>query len=227
MLIAENIERVRARIDQTCRKAGRSLDEVTLIAVTKTVGISQIEKALAAGITSVGENRVQEAWTKYNQVEVPADWHLIGHLQTNKVKRALQFANMIHSVDSIRLARELQVQAERLDRTIDVLVQVNTSQEESKFGFEPEETEKAVDEIADFSGLTVKGLMTIGAFTDVREQVRACFRLLRGLRDRIASNIPRVSLDELSMGMTNDYDIAIEEGATMVRIGRSIFGKRN
>lgn len=228
MSIAENIYQVRRRIERACERAKRSPQDVKLVAVTKTVDAARIEQAIAAGVTDIGENRVQEAWRKYQAINAPSvHWHLVGHLQTNKAKRALQFATMIHSVDSVKLARELQTQAEKLERDIDILVQVNTSGEESKFGLEPAEAEGAIAEMAGMANLKIKGLMTIGAFTENMEVVRSCFVRLRQLRHQINdASFGRVQLQELSMGMTNDFELAIEEGATLVRVGRSIFGER-
>ncbi len=228
MSIAENIHQVRRRIERACERAKRNPQDVKLVAVTKTVDAARIEQAIAAGVTDIGENRVQEAWRKYQAINAPSvHWHLVGHLQTNKAKRALQFATMIHSVDSVKLARELQTQAEKLERDIDILVQVNTSGEESKFGLEPAEAEGAIAEMAGMANLKIKGLMTIGAFTENMEVVRSCFVRLRQLRHQINdASFGRVQLQELSMGMTNDFELAIEEGATLVRVGRSIFGER-
>ncbi|MFQ5649705.1 MAG: YggS family pyridoxal phosphate-dependent enzyme [bacterium] len=227
MSIAENIKEVKASIERACGRANRGPQTVKLVVVTKAVDASRIQEAVAAGVTCVGENRVQEAWQKFNAVDAAVHWHLIGHLQTNKVRRALQFVQMIHSVDSTRLAHEIQVQAEKLDKTVEVLIQVNTSGEESKFGLAPEEALPAIKEMAQFPRVQIKGLMTIGAFTTEVEVVQGCFRRLRELRDRVEEHqISGVVMHELSMGMTNDFELAIEEGATMVRIGRSIFGER-
>ena len=169
----------------------------------------------------------QEAWRKFQEVGKGVHWHIVGHLQTNKVKRVLQFADMIHSVDSVYLAREIQTQAEKLDRTIEILIQVNTSGEESKFGLEPVVTIGAIEEISAFSNLEIKGLMTIGAFLPNPEDVRPCFKLLLDLKDRVNEHkIAGVEIGTLSMGMTNDYEVAIEEGSTMVRVGTAIFGER-
>ena len=227
MTLAPEIQNIRARIAKASTRAGRRPEEVTLVAVSKTVGADKIKEAIAAGVENIGENRVQEAWQKFQAIGRGVKWHMIGHLQTNKVKRALQFVDMIQSVDSLHLAAEIQRQAEKLDRAVDVLVQVNTSGEDTKFGFAPEETVAAVEEIAAFPRLRVKGLMTIGAFLPDPEEVRPCFRRLRELKEKIAGrNLPGVEMQTLSMGMTDDFEVAIEEGSTMVRIGRSIFGER-
>jgi len=228
MAVADNIHAVRERIERACLRTGRRPEEVKLVAVTKTVDAAKIEEAVAAGVTIVGENRVQEAWEKYQAVGTPVAWHMIGHLQRNKVKRVLRFASLIHSVDSARLAAEIHQEAQKLEKTVDVLVQVNTSGEASKFGLAPDEVGATLQEFARFDNVRVRGLMTIGAYSTDPEVVRSCFVRLREMRDELAGmRIPRISLDELSMGMTNDFEIAIEEGSTMVRIGRSIFGERN
>jgi len=227
MPIRENVHFVRNKIAEACQRSGRDPEEVELVAITKTVDVEQINEAMKAGILVVGENRVQEAWRKFQEVGKGVHWHIVGHLQTNKVKRVLQFADMIHSVDSVYLAREIQTQAEKLDRTIEILIQVNTSGEESKFGFEPEVTIGAIEEISAFSNLEIKGLMTIGAFLLNPEDVRPCFKLLRDLKDRVNEHkIAGFEIGTLSMGMTNDYEVAIEEGSTMVRVGTAIFGER-
>ncbi len=227
MSIRENVQFVRKKIAEACLRSGRDPEEVDLVAVTKTVDVEQINEAIEAGIRVVGENRVQEAWRKFQEVGKGVHWHIVGHLQTNKVKRVLQFADMIHSVDSVYLAREIQTQAEKLDKTVEILIQVNTSGEESKFGLEPEVTIGAIEEISAFSNLEIKGLMTIGAFLPNPEDVRPWFKLLRDLKGRVnEQEIAGVEIGALSMGMTNDYEVAIEEGSTMVRIGTAIFGER-
>ncbi len=228
MKIAENIQRIRERIAAACLSTGRCPEDVKLIAVTKTVDADKITKAILAGSTIVGENRVQEGLKKFQAVSLQAEWHMIGHLQTNKVKHALQFAAVIQSVDSLRLADEIQLQAEKQGRIVDTLVQVNTSGEESKFGFAPAEVPAAVTHIAGLANVRMNGLMTIGIFSNDEKLVRTCFSNLRHLRDEVvAAAPPGLELKELSMGMTNDFELAIAEGATMVRIGRSIFGERN
>jgi len=227
MSIRENVQFVRNKIAEACRRSGRESEEIELVAITKTVDVEQINEAIEAGLRVVGENRVQEAWRKYQEVGGKAHWHMVGHLQTNKVKRVLQFADMIHSVDSVHLAREIQTQAEKLERTIEILIQVNTSGEESKFGLEPEATIGAIEEVSTLPNLKIKGLMTIGAFLPNPEDVRPCFKLLNDLKGRVNEHkIAGVEIGTLSMGMTNDYEIAIEEGSTMVRVGTAIFGER-
>lgn len=226
MSIRENVQFARNKIAEACRRSGRKSEEIELVAITKTVDVEQINEAIEAGIRVVGENRVQEAWRKFQEVGEKVHWHMVGHLQTNKVKRVLQFADMIHSVDSVYLAREIQTQAKKLERTIEILIQVNTSGEESKFGLEPEATIGAIEEVSTLPNLKIKGLMTIGAFLPNPEDVRPCFKLLHDLKDRVNERgITSVEIGTLSMGMTNDYEIAIEEGSTMVRVGTAIFGE--
>jgi len=227
MPIRENVQFARNKIAEACRRSGRKSEEIELVAITKTVDVEQINEAIEAGIRVVGENRVQEAWRKFQEVGEKVHWHMVGHLQTNKVKRVLQFADMIHSVDSVYLAREIQTQAKKLEKTIEILIQVNTSGEESKFGLEPEATIGAIEEVSTLPNLKIKGLMTIGAFLPNPEDVRPCFKLLHDLKDRVNERgITSVEIGTLSMGMTNDYEIAIEEGSTMVRVGTAIFGER-
>lgn len=227
MSVAENIIQIKRRIERSCQKVSRSPDEITLIAVTKTVGIDAINDALGSSIEHFGENRVQEAEQKIEQIGAKATWHLIGHLQTNKVKKALQLFDMIHSVDSLHLAEEINKRAIQMRRAMPCLIEVKTSEEATKFGVSPENTVQFVQQIAQFPGLRIQGLMTIGAFLPDPEQVRPCFRLLREVRDDILkAGIERVEMKFLSMGMTNDFDVAIEEGANMIRVGRAIFGER-
>uniref|UniRef100_A0A831WY70 Pyridoxal phosphate homeostasis protein n=1 Tax=Thermorudis peleae TaxID=1382356 RepID=A0A831WY70_9BACT len=227
-LILANLEAVRGRIREACRRVGRSPEEVELLLVTKTVPPERIRVAVEAGERLIGENKVQEALAKYGELkDLPIEWHFIGHLQTNKVKDVLTFASMIQSVDRMRLVEKLDQQLQRLGRSLDVLIQVNTSEEESKFGVAPEETLAFVRQVARYDTLNIKGLMTIGKLSADPEDARRCFRLLRQLRDRIvAEGIPRVRMEILSMGMSGDLEIAVEEGSTMVRVGTAVFGPR-
>jgi pyridoxal phosphate enzyme (YggS family) len=225
--IRSNILQVFERIEDAAARSLRDARDVKLVAVTKTVEPPRIVEAIESGVTAIGENRVQEAERKFREGLPPVEKHLVGHLQTNKVRKALELFDMIQSVDGPRLAREISTRSEAAGATMDVLVEVNTSGEETKYGLEPGEVAAAVREMADLPGLRIVGLMTIGAFLDDPEEVRPCFRTLRGIRDAIEEEvIPGVSMDHLSMGMTNDYEVAIEEGATIVRIGRAIFGER-
>jgi pyridoxal phosphate enzyme (YggS family) len=226
-LISENVNHIRERIAAACQQVKRLPGSVKIVAVTKYVDATRISAALDAGIEIIGENRVQEAWQKYQSIDRPCQWHMVGHLQRNKVKRALQFATLIQSVDSLHLAEEINRQADKLGRQVDVLIQVNTSGEESKFGLNPEETVEVIRRVAELRHVRITGLMTIGAFLPDPEDVRPCFARLRQLRSDIArENITNVDLAELSMGMSNDFEVAIEEGATMVRLGRLLFGER-
>jgi len=228
MSVAQNISDIRERIAAACKRAGRQPHEVTLIAVTKTQPVSIIREAVNAGITVLGENRVQEADDKVPKLGAEVSWHLVGHLQTNKVKKALSLFSVIQSVDSLRLAQEIQRQAEASKQTVRVFIEVNTSGEATKFGIEPKLAPELAKHIAEFPNLRLGGLMTIGALTAQTEIIRGCFQRLRELRNEIrGSNAPHTALLDLSMGMTDDFEIAIEEGATIVRIGRAIFGERN
>jgi pyridoxal phosphate enzyme (YggS family) len=219
MDIARNITEVRERIAHAAARAGRSPDEITIIAVTKYVDDSAIRQAVEAGIEHFGENRVQEAQRKI--LRLPGSglcptWHMIGHLQRNKVQTALEIFDIIHSVDSIRLAQSISAQAERI---LPVLLQVNIAGEKTKGGFKRDELSEAVAEISRLPNLSLKGLMTIAPLVDDPEEVRPVFKELRELRDSFG-------MEHLSMGMSNDFEIAVEEGATMVRLGRIIFGER-
>jgi pyridoxal phosphate enzyme (YggS family) len=217
--IAENLSRIRERVADACRRAGRSPDEITIVAVTKTFPPEAVAEAYRAGLTDIGENRVQEAASKIPLVEamgVRPRWHLVGHLQTNKAKTALGLFAIIHSVDSLRLAEAI---SRRAVATVPVLLEVNVAGESTKFGFAPQEVAEAAASIAALPNLDVRGLMTVAPFTADPEEVRPVFRRLRELRDEIG-------LPELSMGMTDDFEVAIEEGATILRIGRAIFGAR-
>jgi hypothetical protein len=231
--VAENLQAVRDRVAAACRRAGRSPDEVAIVAVSKTFPATLVAEACRAGLTDIGENRVQEAAAKIPQVEALGShprWHLVGHLQTNKVKTALGLFDIIHSVDSLRLAEAISRQAEaQVVRREDlpasqagpapVLLEVNVGGEASKFGFTPGEAGRAVEQMVRLPGLAVQGLMTVAPLSDDPEEARPVFRELRRLRDALG-------LRHLSMGMTDDFEVAIEEGATMVRIGRAIFGPR-
>jgi len=226
--IRDNVREVRMRIEDAAGRALRDSGDVLLVAVTKTVEVPLIVEAIEAGVTAIGENRVQEAARKFGSGLPPVERHLVGHLQTNKVKAALELFDTIESVDSVRLGRAISQRCEAADRRIDVLVEVNTSGETSKYGLEPDAVPDAVGEMASFPGIRVVGLMTVAGFLPDPEGVRPCFRVLRGVRDSIEERvIPGVAMDHLSMGMTNDYEVAIEEGATIVRVGRAIFGERS
>lgn len=228
MLVTENLKNVEEKIAQACLRSGRSQDEVTLIAVSKTKPVEMMQEAIAYGITTFGENKVQEITEKQKVLTQPLNWHMIGHLQRNKVKQLVGKVCRIHSVDSVRLAKQIQHDFGAKDETAHILIEVNVAKEESKFGFLPEETEDAIREIATMPNIVIHGLMTIAPFVDNPEENRIHFRNLKKLLvDINAKNIDNVSMHELSMGMTGDYEVAIEEGATYVRVGTGIFGNRN
>ena len=217
MDIAENLRQVRVRVAAACERAGRDPGEVTIVGVAKTFPAAFVVEAVRAGLADVGENRVQEAATKVPEVAaagVRPRWHLVGHLQTNKVKTALNLFVIIQSVDSVRLAESI---SHHTERPIPVLLEVNVAGEATKFGFRPQGVAGELKRIAALPGLEVQGLMTVAPLADDPEEVRPVFRCLRQLRDALG-------LRHLSMGMTDDFEVAVEEGATMVRIGRAIFG---
>ncbi|MCR5656151.1 MAG: YggS family pyridoxal phosphate-dependent enzyme [Butyrivibrio sp.] len=228
MSIRENLLEVEEKIQKACERAGRDRSEVTLIAVSKTKPVSDIRQAMDCGIKVFGENKVQEIRDKTEEIKEPLDWHMIGHLQTNKVKYLPGKVCMIHSVDKMSLAEEIEKQAAKHDLVMDVLCEVNMAGEDSKFGLTPEEAPDFVRSIAAFPHVRVRGLMTIAPYTDDPETNREYFRKLREMKDMLsAENIPGTQIDTLSMGMTGDYEVAIEEGATFVRVGTGIFGERN
>jgi len=217
--IGANVEAVRERIARACQRAGRSPDEITIVAVTKTVEPSAIATALKIGIRHFGENKVQEAEEKIRQLsglKPRPSWHMVGHLQTNKVRVAVEIFDIIHSVDSVRLAEAI---SRRTQKTLSGFLEVNVSSEASKSGFSVAEVEPALQVISHLPKIEIKGLMTIAPMVTDAEQVRPVFQKLRSLRDSLR-------LEHLSMGMTDDFEVAIEEGATLVRIGRAIFGER-
>jgi pyridoxal phosphate enzyme (YggS family) len=227
-LVRENLDRLKGNIEKACARSSRRSEDVAIVAVTKTVPVGPIQEAVEAGIRLLGENRVQEAAAKVEKVGGDVIWHMVGHLQRNKVRKAVTMFDMIQSVDSRELALEIDRRCEQAGRTMDVLVEVNTSGEKTKFGTDPEETIDLVEEISHLNNIDVRGLMTIGAFTDDEARIRACFRTLRELAGRVStSGIEDVRVDFLSMGMTSDYEVAIEEGSNMVRIGTAIFGPRH
>ena len=227
-MLADKLNLVKKNIEEACDTAGRSPQEVTLIAVSKTKPVEMMQEAIAYGITTFGENKVQEITEKQKVLTQPLNWHMIGHLQRNKVKQLVGKVCRIHSVDSVRLAKQIQHDFAAKDETAHILIEVNVAKEESKFGFLPEETEDAIREIAAMPNIVIHGLMTIAPFVDNPEENRIHFRNLKKLLvDINAKNIDNVSMHELSMGMTGDYEVAIEEGATYVRVGTGIFGNRN
>lgn len=227
-MLAENLQEVERRIQAACERANRNRDEVTLIAVSKTKPVSMLEEAYSQGVRTFGENKVQELTEKYDRLPSDIMWHMIGHLQRNKVKYIVDKAALIHSVDSVRLAQTIEQEATKKDVIVPVLIEVNVAEEDSKFGLKVNEVMSMVEEISKFPHIRVKGLMTIAPYVENPEENRAVFARLRKLSVDIAEkNIDNVSVEILSMGMTNDYEVAIEEGATMVRVGTGIFGERN
>lgn len=227
-MLVQNVIEVEKNIQAACKRAKRAREEVTLIAVSKTKPVSDIEEVLTTGILDYGENKVQELTDKYEVLPKDIRWHMIGHLQRNKVKYLMGKVTMIHSVDSLRLAEQIEHEAAKADTIVSVLIEVNVAQEESKFGTTCSDAIALVEAAAKLPHLKIKGLMTIAPFTENPEENRIFFRKLKQLSVDIKSkNIDNVDMDELSMGMTGDYEVAIEEGATMVRVGTGIFGERN
>ncbi len=229
MMLQENYESVDKKITEACRRAGRNRDAVTLIAVSKTKPLSDIEELLQnTDAENFGENKVQELVDKYEYISRPVKWHMIGHLQTNKVKYIVDKVCLIHSVDSVNLAKTIEKEAAKHNVVVPVLIEVNVAGEESKFGVSVEETEDLIQQIKDFPHIHIDGLMTIAPFVANPEENRVHFRRLKELLlDINSKNIDNVHMNVLSMGMTNDYEVAVEEGATMVRVGTGIFGERN
>lgn len=227
-MIAENLAAVEKNIIDACERAGRARDEVTLISVSKTKPPEMIEEAYQLGKREFGENKAQEMKEKHALLPGDIKWHFIGHLQTNKVKYVVGRACLIHSVDSLRLAEAIEQESAKKDVVSQILLEVNVAGEESKFGLKPEETLALARQIARLPHVQIRGLMTIAPYVDDPEQNREVFRRLRELSVDIGSkNIDNVSMGVLSMGMTGDYQVAIEEGATYVRVGTGIFGERN
>jgi pyridoxal phosphate enzyme (YggS family) len=225
--IKENWDRLWERINEVCHHSGRSPEEITVVAVAKTIPVEVVKEAVDSGITEIGENRVQEARGKFDVIGDRARWHLVGHLQTNKVKAALEIFELIHSLDSLKLAKEISSRAESKNKSARVLLQVKTTAEESKFGLEASEVSGFIEQIASLPQLQVQGLMTIGPFTDDDTLIRQSFRQLKRLFEELkAASLPNVEMEILSMGMSGDYEIALQEGANMLRIGTSIFGPR-
>ncbi len=226
--LAANFAEVENRIRAACRRAGRPEQSVRLLPVTKTVDERRLRMAYELGYRHFGENKVQEAWGKAEAMaDLPIEWSIIGHLQTNKIKYVARFAAEFQALDSLRVAEQLDNRLQQEGRELDVLVQVNTSGEESKYGLPPQEVVPFVQQLVPFTRLKIKGLMTLALLSSERGKVRNCFVLLRTLRDELRRKLPAgMSMDELSMGMSGDFEIAIEEGATVVRVGQAIFGAR-
>jgi pyridoxal phosphate enzyme (YggS family) len=226
--IKTNLATIQQKIADACAKAGREPSSVRLLPVTKTVPAERLRIAFAAGCEEMGENKVQEAREKSELLsDLAIKWCIIGHLQTNKVKYITRFAHEFQALDSLKVAAELDKRLQAAGRGMDVYVQVNSSGEASKFGLPPEEVEDFVRQLPDYASLRVKGLMTLAIFSTDHERVRACFVRMRELQERLRQSAPAgLSFDELSMGMSGDFELAIEEGATVVRVGQAIFGKR-
>lgn len=227
-MIRENIIQVEENIGSACRRCGRDKGEVTLIAVSKTKPVSMLNEAYACGCRHFGENKVQELVEKQEIMPKDIKWHMIGHLQRNKVKYLIDKVYLIHSVDSVRLAEEISKEAVKQQTKVNILVEVNVAGEESKFGIKTEEVLEFITEISKFPGISIKGLMTIAPYVENAEENRQYFVKLRQLSvDIMKKNIDNVSMDILSMGMTGDYQVAVEEGASYVRVGTGIFGERD
>ncbi|MCI8729964.1 MAG: YggS family pyridoxal phosphate-dependent enzyme [Lachnospiraceae bacterium] len=227
-MIKEQLEIVENNICRACSKSKRNREEVTLIAVSKTKPVEDLKEAYACGMRYFGENKVQEIMDKYPQMPADVKWHMIGHLQRNKVKYIIDKAAMIHSVDSLRLAETIQTEAAKHQVSVPILLEVNVAEEDSKFGLSVKDTLPLAEQISTFPNLQIKGLMTIAPFVENPEENRWVFRQLKKLSvDIDEKNIDNVDMCVLSMGMTGDYEVAIEEGSTMVRVGTGIFGSRN
>jgi len=227
-MLKDQLNFVEEEIVKACNRSNRNRNEVTLIAVSKTKPVETLQEAYNLGVRVFGENKVQELVDKYDTLPNDIHWHMIGHLQRNKVKYIIDKVDYIHSLESVRLAEAIEKEAAKHNIIIRVLIEVNVAGEESKFGLTPEEVPAFVEEISKFPHLKVMGLMTIAPFVENPEENRPVFKALKKLSVDIAGkNIDNVSMNVLSMGMTNDYQVAIEEGATMVRVGTGIFGERN
>ena len=227
-MLKDQLQEVEKRIQAACDRAGRKREEVTLIAVSKTKPVETLQEAYDLGVRIFGENKVQELTAKYEALPKDIHWHMIGHLQTNKVKYIIDKAELIHSVDSLKLAETIEKEAAKHDLIADILVEVNVAEEESKFGMKMEEVIPFVEKVSAFPHVRVRGLMTIAPFVEDPEENRSIFADLHKLYvDIKQKNIDNGTVSILSMGMTNDYEVAIEEGATMVRVGTGIFGARN
>lgn len=226
-MIQENLIQIHSNIEKACERSGRGPGEIQLIAVSKTKPVELLLEAYEAGVRDFGENKVQELTDKYDQLPKDIRWHMIGHLQRNKVKYLVGKVHLIHSVDSLRLAQEIQKEAQKRQTEVNILVEVNVAEEVSKFGSTMKDTLQLVREIALLSSVHIQGLMTVAPYVDNPEENRRIFANLRQLAvDIMRKNIDNVSMDVLSMGMTGDYQVAVEEGATCVRVGTGIFGGR-
>ncbi len=226
--VEENIRNTWSRIEKAAEKAGRRKEDIKLVAVTKTVEVERIKEAINCGIQIIGENRVQEAESKFGQITEKVEKHLVGYLQTNKAKKAVELFDFIQSVDSLRIAQEISRRASQMDKVMEVLVEINTSGEETKFGIDPHQVSSFIESMSTLEGIKIKGLMTIGLFSANPEDTRPCFKELKAIFEQMKSeNIPNVEMKHLSMGMTSDLEVAIQEGSNMVRVGTGIFGPRS
>ncbi len=227
-MIRENLENIQKKIEAAAKKSGRSASDIMLLGVTKTIDIERIKELLSLGIKDIGENKVQELTSKYEVIGEGANWHLIGHLQTNKVKYMIDKVKMIHSVDSMKLAVEIDKKSSEKNKITNILVEVNVGGEESKFGIKPEDTVAFVQDLSRLKNVKVKGLMTVAPFVEDSEKNRESFRHMQKLFiDIKAKSIDNISMEFLSMGMSNDFEVAIEEGSNIVRVGTAIFGERD
>ena len=225
--IAENLKRLEERIEKVALKSGRKGEDITLVVVTKNVEPERINQGIDAGIKIIGENKIQEAEEKFKFITRDVEKHLVGHLQTNKVKKALELFDLIQSVDSLHLAEEISKRAKEKGKTAEVLVEVNTSDEPSKYGVKSEEVSNLVEQISELGNVKIKGLMTVGLLTDEMDKVRPCFVKLRNIFESLKRlKKENVEMKYLSMGMSSDFEVAIEEGSNMIRIGTAIFGPR-
>lgn len=225
--LKENLEELILDIEESAKKVGKTKEDIKLVGVTKTIDLDVIEEAIRLGLTDIGENRVQELTDKMDNINEDVNFHMIGHLQSNKVKDIIGRVELIHSLDRKSLAKEINKRAKQNDISVDALIQVNISGEESKFGLEPKDVKKFIEDIEKYGNINIRGLMTIAPHTNDEKVIRETFSRLRKLSEDIEkSNYKNVSMDYLSMGMTNDYKIAIEEGANIIRVGRKIFGDR-
>ncbi len=226
--IKQNIKILEDNIAKAAERAGKDPEDIALVAVSKTVKAERIREALRCGIEIIGENRVQEAEEKFKQIPEKFEKHLVGHLQTNKAKKAVELFDLIQSLESLKLAEEISRRAQQKGKTMNVLVEANTSSERTKFGLEPDDLLDFTKQVSSLKGIKVRGLMTVGLFSSDIDRVRPCFKELKRLFDELkAKDIPGIEMKYLSMGMTQDYQVAIEEGANMVRIGTAIFGERD
>lgn len=228
LYIQKNILNIKENVKNTCAKIGRDPNEIKIIAVTKTVDVDKIKLAIKYGMNCIGENKVQEILEKYDKIDESIEWHMIGHLQTNKVKYIIDKVHLIHSLDSIKLASEIEKRAERINKTINTLIQINVADEDSKFGIHPSEIDSFINKLLKFKYLKIKGLMTIAPYVENPEDVRNYFKQMKSIFDNLKEKYEEnIEMKYLSMGMTNDYLVAIEEGANIIRIGTGIFGERN